>query len=192
MFLFALLSGALGDARIVDVFLAANVPGLTWRPKLSHTIVLFPKAHDGAVKIQLVGPTNLVVSTLSTDKNVFGIHFGSAVDTGLQFSADRRTTFHFFVYEPPFVPTRYLISTFPRDSFVLASPLLCARADFPIDPTTSTGFFHFFRGDRKAIITQNQTMPTDFLRQPTPDDPLTGPLPIASVAGEATVRGFSL
>jgi hypothetical protein len=100
MLVFAMLSRASGGTRIMDIPLAENVSSLTWWPKFPHTIVLFPQDFDSAIKMYVVGAANIVTSTISTDKSVFGINFGSDASAGLQFVATTATTIRFFVYEP--------------------------------------------------------------------------------------------
>jgi hypothetical protein len=113
---------------------------LTVRPPCPHAVVLFTSPLNGSITGELHSSSGASLGVISKQKNVFGLNFGSS-DVCLTLTGVEGTV-SYAIFEPSFVPDKYVISTYRSDHFIVATRDLCSKADFRSRPGATFGFFH--------------------------------------------------
>jgi hypothetical protein len=135
LFLFLLLSA-------ISIPPDSDSEHITWFPSVPHTLVLFDQPFPPNLIIDVITSTGFRVERLTESRQPFGVNFGVNGSLRLYFVTRPPPDWHFRFFEPSLVPDQYLVSTLPYDDFVVASPGVCLRSDYP--PTFSNRYGYIF------------------------------------------------
>jgi hypothetical protein len=148
--------------------------------------VLFHRPLDPSTVVDLLDDRGELSLQLSKQSKVAGLNFGVRKAWALRFTHSEADIFSFDVFEPSTVPDHYIVSTYPRDNFVMGTSAHCHPADFVPRPGRTKSFFHLSTQTSAVRITRNRLKEGDRVTYQSPlrSEPIVfGELPTVTVTG---------